>query len=153
MPEIRVTASGMVQAPADLVYRCLADYREHHPNILPSVFSNLEVVAGGYGAGTVFRFQMSIAGRIRHAQMTVTEPEPGRVLEEKDVASGLVTRFVVTPLVDDGATRVTIDTRWQSSSGVGGLAERLFAPLLLKRPYRDELIRLDAYARGLSQGS
>src|SRR4026209_2900642 len=48
----RITATELLKAPADVVYRVLADYREHHPRILPAVFSNFVVHERGFGAGT-----------------------------------------------------------------------------------------------------
>jgi len=38
MARIVVSAEGIVDAPADTVYRYLADMREHHPRFLPPAF-------------------------------------------------------------------------------------------------------------------
>ncbi len=35
MSELRVTAERLIDAPAELVYRLIADYREHHHRFLP----------------------------------------------------------------------------------------------------------------------
>lgn len=45
------------------------------------------------------------------------------------------------------ASRVRIETIWQGAGGIGGLVERLFAPLVVRRLYADELARLDRYVR------
>jgi len=147
---IYVAAERPVAAPPDIVYRCLADYREHHPRILPPAFSDLQVEQGGVGAGTVFRFRLTTAARSREGRMVVAEPEPGRVLTETDAASSLVTRFTVLP--EGAGSRVRIETTWQGAGGIGGFFERLFAPRVLRRLYIDELARLDQYARRLAAG-
>jgi 3-methyl-2-oxobutanoate hydroxymethyltransferase len=67
------------------VYHCLADYRAHHRvdgGFLPPAFTDLQVLHGGVGAGTVFQFWTKIGGRTDTRVQTVTEPEPGRVLQE-----------------------------------------------------------------------
>jgi hypothetical protein len=50
-----VSAEGMVDAPADAVYRCIADMRDHHPRFLPPAFSDFQVESGGTGAGKATR--------------------------------------------------------------------------------------------------
>jgi hypothetical protein len=145
MATIHVSAEGPVGAPADEVYRYIADMREHHPRFLPPAFSGFEVESGGVGAGTITRFKLTAGGRTRSYRTEVAEPEPGRVLTESDTGSSSVTTFTVTP---DGATsRVRIATSWQGASGIGGFFERTFAPRVLRSLYADELRRLDAYAR------
>jgi len=135
----------MVGAPADKVYGVLADYRQHHPNILPPAFADYAVEQGGTGAGTVVVFAVKTAGRRRHFRVQVAEPEPGRVLTESDTESNLVTTFTVDP--DAGGSRVRIETAWQRAGGFGGLMERLFAPRLMQKLYADELDRLDRYVQ------
>jgi hypothetical protein len=62
MPTHQVSASADVRAPAEKVYAILADYRHGHPQIVPRPpFGLLEVEQGGYGAGTVIRFQKFVA--------------------------------------------------------------------------------------------
>ncbi len=71
-----------MHAPADTVYRYLADMRGHHPRFLPPAFSDFQVESGGVGAGTVTRRKLTAGGRTRECRMEVAEPEPGRVLTE-----------------------------------------------------------------------
>ena len=54
MIRTRYSAERLLDAPATVVYHCLADYREHHrpEGFLPPQFSDLTVVRGGAGAGT-----------------------------------------------------------------------------------------------------
>jgi hypothetical protein len=144
--EIRVSAEQVIHAPAARVYKIIADYNQHHPNILPPAFSDLRVEEGsGVGEGTVISFNMTAGGRKRHERSRITEPEPGRVLIESGIDSSVRTVFTVTP---DGAnSRVRFDTTWNSSSGIGGFFERLFAPRMLKSIYANELAQLDHYAQ------
>ena len=144
MGEIRVTVERPIGAPAERVYRYLADYREHHHRFLPPAFSDFQVEQGGVGAGTVIHFRLTVGGRTQTYRQRVEEPAPGRVLTEADLEPGAVTTFTVTP--DGDRCRVRIETAWRRA-GVRGLVERLFAPRLLRPLYADELARLDRYAR------
>jgi hypothetical protein len=145
MPRNEVSAEAAVDAPADVVFRYIADMRDHHPHFLPPAFSDFRVESGGVGAGTVTRFKLTAGGRTREYHMTVAEPEPGRVLTESDMNSSAVTTFTVVP--QDGASMVRISTAWDGAGGIGGVFERMFAPRVLRSLYADELKRLDAYAR------
>jgi hypothetical protein len=145
MGTITVSEQERISAPADTVYRYIADYHEHHPHFLPPAFSDFEVVSGGVGAGTVTTFKVTAGGRTREYRMTIAEPEPGRVLTETDSGSSLVTTWTVTPQGDHAST-VDISTSWQGAGGIGGFFERRFAPRALRGLYADELDRLDAYA-------
>jgi hypothetical protein len=60
--ELRVMAEQAVGAPADLVYRLIADFERHHPRFLPPAFSQFRVEEGGVGAGTVHSFRIPPAG-------------------------------------------------------------------------------------------
>ncbi|HWE34914.1 MAG TPA: SRPBCC family protein [Solirubrobacteraceae bacterium] len=145
MAKINVSAERTIAAPAETVYGYLADMREHHPNFLPPAFSDFTVESGGVGAGTVTRFKTTAGGRTREYRMEVSEPQPGRVLQESDTESSLVTTFTVTPEGD--SSRVRIETTWDGAGGIGGFFERTFAPRVMRGIYDDELERLDAYAR------
>lgn len=146
MPLIHVSADGVVEASPEQVYSYIADYRGHHPRFLPPAFTELEIEAGGIGAGTIFNVCLSTGGRSRKYRMEVAEPEPGRVLTESDKNSSLVTSFTVEP-EGTASSRVRIETGWEGAGGVGGFFERKFAPKVLRRLYADELQRLNAYAR------
>jgi uncharacterized protein YndB with AHSA1/START domain len=145
MAKIVVSAERVVDAPAEAVYRYVADMREHHPRFLPPAFSDFQVESGGTGAGTITRFKVTAGGRTRDYRMKVDEPEPGRVLTESDTASSMVTTTTVTPR--DGASLVQISTSWNGAGGIGGFFERRFAPKAMRAIYTDELERLNAYAR------
>jgi uncharacterized protein YndB with AHSA1/START domain len=59
--DLRVVAERAIGAPAELVYRLIADFERHHPRFLPPAFSQFRVEEGGVGAGTVSR--RTAAGR------------------------------------------------------------------------------------------
>ena len=145
MARIAVSAEGTVEAPADTVYRYIADMREHHPRFLPPAFSDFRVESGGVGAGTILRYKLTAGGRTREYRTMIAEPEPGRVLTESDTGSSAVTTFTVSP--QGPASLVQISGTGDGAGGIGGLFERIFAPRVLRAIYTDELKRLDAYAR------
>jgi hypothetical protein len=140
MPLIQISAEGHVDAPPDRVYAILADYHAGHPSVLPrQYFTGLEVLAGGVGAGTRFRFGMRSFGSVRHLTASVSEPEPGRVLVETGEEMPIVTSFTVDP--DRDGARVTIATRWDAP-GLGGWMMSLLAPGMLRKVYAAELEQL-----------
>ena len=146
-PILHVAATAKVGAAATAVYRMIADYRNGHTRIIPPrYFRNLAVDAGGYGAGTMIRYEMLAFGSTRHARARVTEPEPGRVLVETDLDQGAVTTFVVDSL-GGHASLVTIATDIPVRRGVLGAIERLVTRSFLKRVYAAELAQLDEQVR------
>ena len=145
MSKVHVAVERLVDAPAEDVYRFVADMRAHHPRFLPPAFSDFEVESGGVGAGTLTHFVVTAGGRRRQYHMQVAEPEPGRVLTESDTGSSLVTTWTVTP--EAGRSRVGLASTWDGAGGIGGVFERLFAPGVLRGIYGDTLDRLDRYAQ------
>jgi len=141
-----VRSSARVNAPADVVYDLIADYRNGHPQILPKqYFEWLEVEQGGRGEGTVIRFQMRVLGQSRVLRAVVTEPEPGRVLVETDTSGGgPVTTFTVEP--DGNGARVTFSTALTSATGPLGVIERFVLRRVLRRIYARELEQLGRVA-------
>jgi len=143
-PRYEVGVRGRVPAPAARVYAVIADYREHHPRIVPpQYFRRLEVLAGGVGAGTRTRVEMRVLGATRTFEQAVTEPEPGRVLREAN-SDGSVTTFTV----EDGGggdTHVTIETALTRRPGLAGALERWLTSMMLRRIYREEIARLAEY--------
>lgn len=143
--QTRLSAERVLDAPAEVVYHLLSDYREHHrpEGFLPPACSDLVVVRGGLGEGTVVRFTMKLAGRSRTVTASITEPEPGRVLVE--TSPGIETTFTVEPEGGRRA-RVRFDTVIEAG-GLAGLMTRLFAPGTLRPLYADELERLERHAK------
>ena len=137
-------AERMIEAPADVIYHCIADYREHHRpgGFLPEEFSDLQIERGGVGAGTELRWVVELGGRRRTVNASVSEPVPGRTLVE--TGSGIETTFTVEPVA--AGARVRFETTL-SQGGFQGVLNRLFGARLLRPIYEEELHRLDEYAR------
>jgi hypothetical protein len=147
MPRHQVTAEAVIDAPAELAYAVIADYRDGHSQIIPRPpFVSLEVEQGGTGAGTVIRFQMRIFGRTRTFRAAITEPEPGRVLAETDLDTGAVTTFTVVPAEATRKSCVIITTDLETRGGLLGGIERFLATRLLRPVYQREIERLEAIA-------
>jgi hypothetical protein len=136
-------AERNLSVPAELVYNCIADYRQHHPKILPPAFTDFRVEKGGIGAGTEIRFRMKVARSIQAFHSRVDEPEPGYILTETEIERDLVTRFIVEAGGD--RCRVGIETRY-TQSGLRGLLEAIFAPRAMRRIFEQELAQLEHYA-------
>jgi hypothetical protein len=140
----RFGAERCIDAPALVVYHLLADYREHHRpgGFLPPTFEQLEIARGGVGAGTEYRFVMTVGGHRRAVSTTVSEPVPGHKLVE--TGSGIETTFTVEQTVD--GAHVQFDTV-MDEPGVRGIMNRLFAARMLGPIYEDELQRLEDHAK------
>jgi hypothetical protein len=142
-----VAEAAVIDAPPAVVYGVLADYRQHHPRILPpGYFTGLDVEEGGFGAGTVMLVHMRALGQTRVFRMVASEPEPGRVLVETDHDRDVETTFTVDPVDGGQRSAVTIATAWTPKGGLAGLGDRLVTPPIMRRIYREELRRLNTYA-------
>jgi hypothetical protein len=144
MRVFQFSAERLIDAPAAVVYHCLADYREHHRagGFLPPVFTDLQVLKGGVGAGTVIQFTTSLAGRTVTRTQEVSEPEPGRVLVERGAGEG--STFTVEPRGEQALVRIESDVR---AGGLEGLVMAWFGRRLLLPILEDELERLERYAQ------
>lgn len=150
MGEGTANGSAIIHAPAARVYGIIADYRVHHPRIVPpEYFRKVEVEAGGVGAGTRIRVETRVLGRTQQFVHDIREPEPGRVLEEVDASGFSVTRFTVEPAEQGSSSRVTIATTFRIRSGPLGAIERAVTATMLRRIYKKELARLEQYATQL----
>lgn len=131
--------------PAVRVYRVISDYKVHHPAILPKEFSRLKVLKGGIGAGTLFEFDATIAGKTQTSRMRVTEPEPGRVLVETDETGNVETRFIVEPLDGGAKTRLTFDTEYTVPAGLLSSLFRWLSRRLMAGIYQREMQNIETY--------
>ena len=139
----------IIEAKADVIYGVLADYKNHHPNILPDIyFDGLEVLEGGFGAGTRMKVLAVIKGSKQTLEMGVEEPRPGRVLTETDLNGGMQTTFEVVPLGDD-KSEVTITTAWPPARGFQALFNRFFLAGYVHRMLEAEMELLDDYVTRL----
>ena len=149
MSRMHAEATALIDADASEIYATLADYRNGHPHILPRKhFSDLQIEKGGIGEGTVFRIRVRALGVEQGYRMVVKEAEPGRVLTETDLDTGLVTSFTVTPVQgEDKRAQVRIATDWDAAPGLRGMMERLVTPSMMRRIYSRELAQLASYMR------
>lgn len=145
MAERQIAAEREIGAPAERVYGYIADYRDHHHKFLPPAFFDYRVEEGGIGAGTVIRFRLKVGGQVRDYHQRITEPEPGRVITEAAVEGDGATSFTVTPRGERCHLRIV--TTWEGRGGLLGRVEQFMASRLLLPLYRDELERIDRYAR------
>jgi len=138
-----VSETAVIHAPADLVYRIIADYNDGHPAILPPrYFTGLTVRKGGQGAGTELSVAMNVFGAVFQYHMVVSEPEPGHILVEEDPQAGVKTWFHIEPMDNARHSRVTITTTARTSGGVRGFLEKVFNPPITRKIYREQLSRL-----------
>jgi hypothetical protein len=138
----RVTASARkaVDAPPARVLEFLRDYRESRPRILTENYSAYRVEQGGEGGGTVIAYHFAAGGRERDYRLTVDDADG--TLRERDEFSSFISTWRVDP--DGAGSSVTVEASWQGGGGIGGVFERIFAPLGLRRIYGEVLERLAA---------
>jgi hypothetical protein len=154
MDTVRVESSAVIDASPAEVYAIFADYRNAHPQILPKpYFGDLKVEQGGVGAGTVFRTRITVMGVNTDYHMAVTEPEPGRVLVEKDLEMDVTTSFTVDPAEGGKKSRVTIATDWKPRSGIMGWVEKLSTPAVMRKIYAVELQMVQEYVKNKQRSS
>ncbi len=146
MSSTYVEVSEVIMGRPEEIYAVLSDYQNGHPNVLPKKnFSDLQVEKGGNGAGTVVRVSTHAWGATQHLHLVVTEPEPGRVLVETDLNTGLFTTFTVIPTSETGQALVKIATQWPAKTGLAGFIESKLTPLVARGMYKKELRQLEAY--------
>lgn len=142
MNHIFVRSERVIDAKPTDVYKIVSDYQTRRPRLLPPNYRNYAVKKGGKGGGTVIKYHLRAAGRERPYEMHVEETVKGQVLTERDKHSSLITRWSVLPVDSGQKSKVSIETDWEGSSGIGGFFERTFAPLGLRNIYKDILIGL-----------
>jgi hypothetical protein len=151
MRRIYAEGSAVIEAPAAVIYELIADYRNGHPKIVPpDVFSNMQVIEGGRGAGTIVTFDATSFGRKEQMRGVVTEPEPGHILVETyPDPKTLVdeTTFTVTPLSDGKSTSVKISTFMNVHNGLLGQLEKAMIIPFIEKTYQKELKRIETFAR------
>lgn len=142
MSHIFVRSERIIEANPAEVFKTLADYEMKRPRMLPPNYLDYRLEEGGQGNGTVVCYRLQAAGRERPYEMHVEETVRGQVLTERDKGSTLVTRWSVLPVSGGRKSKVSVESDWEGSSGIGGFFERTFAPLGLRRIYKDVLIAL-----------
>ncbi len=148
MNTFQVAEEIIVNAPAQQVYDILADYHVGHRAILPDkYFKEMTVIEGGRGAGTKLKVDMEVMGNQSTFNLVVTEPEPGRLLEESDAEAGISTTFTVEPVNGGAQSRVEIRSTNRGKPGLMGWLEQKVITAVTKRIYREELANLNRYAQ------
>lgn len=146
MNQYEVSVSRVIESPPATVYAVFADYHEGHTAVLPKqYFTEMIVNKGGTGAGTEITVKMDVFGNKVTYNMVVTEPEPGRVLQEEDKTAGVVTTFTIDPVNGGKAAKVTLHTRARTAPGVRGFIEKLITPPISRKIYNAELDLLETY--------
>jgi hypothetical protein len=150
MKTYQAQASIIIEAKPDVIYQVIADYRNGHPNILPKkYFTSLSVEQGGIGADTIIRTTMKFMGATQELRLFVTEPVPGKILQEEDPVAQVRTQFKVEPLPDQRRCEVTILTIWNKQPGMNGFVSQLINPPVARSIYRQELALLKGYVEAL----
>ncbi|EHR48799.1 Polyketide cyclase / dehydrase and lipid transport [Saccharomonospora marina XMU15] len=145
MGTVTATAERTIDAPADRVRELVRDYSETRPKILTEHYRDYRLVEGGSGAGTVAHWKLQATSkRVRDVAATISEPQPGTVVET-DANSSMVTTWTVRE--SDGRSVVRIETSWQGAGGIGGFFEKTFAPSGLRRIYDGVLANLEQRSR------
>lgn len=148
MKTYQVKVTQVLQGQAKDLYSVIRDYEVGHAAILPKpTFVRMDVLKGGQGAGTEIQLEMLAFGQTRLMRQIVSEPEPGRVLVEADIETGLATTFTIEPTDKANQTRVTFATDLEQKAGLVGLMEKLVTQMFLPRLYRQEMQNLEAYVR------
>ena len=148
MTQHSFSASSLIPAPAQIVYKLIADYQNGHPRIVPKpYFVSLNVEKGSYGEGTVINFQMKVMGQVQSFHSVITEPTPGRILVEKDLNTGATTTFTVEPRQSGKESFVTIATTIEVPESIAGKIQGWLAGQLLRPIYVKELQQLAKVAR------
>ena len=140
MANVTATATKTVNAPPGRVLEFLRDYREGRPQILTDNYSAYRVEKGGEGSGTVIAYHFAAGGRERDYRLRVEDANG--MLRERDEFSSFVSTWRVEP--EGVGSKVTVEASWQGAGGIGGVFERIFAPLGLRRIYAEVLERLAA---------
>lgn len=138
MGTVTASATRAVDAPPERVLEFLRDYRGGRARILTDNYSAYRVESGGNGQGTVIGYHFAAGGRERDYRLAVEEVGAGLV--ERDQLSSFVSRWTV--VAESAGSQVTLESSWQGAGGIGGVFERTFAPLGLRRIYGEMLEKL-----------
>ncbi|KAI2503096.1 polyketide cyclase / dehydrase [Fragilaria crotonensis] len=151
----RIEKTSLIHAPCDEVYNVIADYNQHHGNIIPPhLFGGIEVLKGtGVGSGTRIACTFRLLGQSSTLVMDVSElsgPRGARIIQEIDSCAKNITQFIVIPKSSDSCI-VTIRTDVMREIGwVAGKLDELFTRALLNDWYTKELEQLEKYVMSIN---
>ena len=140
MATVTARATKALDASPEQVLAFLRDYRGSRPRILTGNYTHYRVESGGRGQGTVIGYHFAAGGRERDYRLSIEEDGTG--LFERDQLSSFVSRWTVAP--DAAGSQVTVEASWQGAGGIGGVFERTFAPMGLRRIFGEMLDKLAA---------
>lgn len=142
MSRISVKTSKPVGASADEVFHLLGDYRAGRPQYLPDAITDYAVKTNDGDKRTVIFYRLhATKRRIRQIEAAVKVSAGELELAECTDQASLLVSWQVAP-AGPGRSEVTATVSWDGASGVGGIAERLFAPPRMRRIYGQMLDRL-----------
>jgi Polyketide cyclase / dehydrase and lipid transport len=144
MATVTAHVTRSVDAPPERVLEFLRDYRSARPRILTDNYTAYRVEQGGQGEGTVIGYHFAAGGRERDYRLAVEEDGGG--LSERDQLSSFVSRWSIAP--EGAGSQIRLEASWQGAGGIGGVFERTFAPLGLRRIYGEVLDKLAAELSG-----
>jgi hypothetical protein len=144
MATVTARATKAVDAQPERVQEFLRDYRDGRPRILTDNYTAYRVEQGGHGAGTVIGYHFAAGGRERDYRLIAEED--GGELVERDQLSSFVSRWTIAP--SGSGSEVTLESSWQGAGGIGGVFERTFAPMGLRRIYGEMLDKLAVAVSG-----
>lgn len=143
MDHYEVSVERRINASPEQIYNLIIDMEEHR-RILPKQFETLEVLEGGKGAGTVFRLTMNVLGSRSSLIMTLSEPEPGRIVQEQDRSAGVTTIWELVP-ESEGQCLLKLTSQFPKKPGFSGWVERLVTPAVIRSIYDQELRNINEY--------
>lgn len=150
MTYIVSSASAIIPATAETVYKILADYQEAHPAILPKpYFAELELEYGGIGLDTEFRLEMNVFGNKQYFRMRVIEAIPYSKIVEYDELEDVRTTFDIQEKEGGTACEVGITTLTPRYVGLSGWLESVFTPIISRMIFNKQLKLLSAYAQNI----
>lgn len=149
-----VHETAIIEAPAELAYTVIADYNQHHGNIIPpQFFGGMKVLKGtGIGSGTRIACTFTVLGQSETLLLDVTEhsmPDGGRMIQEIDSKARNITQFIVEH-INSTSCRVTLRTDVLRQPGlVAGTIDEFITGRIMSHMYREELKQLNKYVKTL----
>lgn len=140
MPNIRVDTYRTIPNEIDAVYRCLADFEQGQPRLLPARIGAYAVQAGGQGEGTAIVCAMTIRGRERRFLFRIAEPIRRRTITAYDLDSRLTVTWFLRP--DGPSTEVEIEAYWTEPESTFAFLKAWWASVIVKRMMNGMLDRI-----------
>jgi hypothetical protein len=137
--QVSASSSASIDAAPERVLAALSDYQDVRPRILSAHYRDYRVVSGGKGDGTVAQWTLQATEK-RSRNVEATIAVQGSTITERDANSSMVTTYTVAP--GGAGSTVTTTTEWKGAGGVGGIFEKIFAPLGLKKIQAEVLANL-----------